>query len=157
VDDPREKTTDVDLYLPRAPAVDGALARLGFDKKGRHWALPARDLFIEAPAEFKSERERAADIELSNGEKVLVLSIEDVVIDRLHQFLAGGHRDVAEQAVTLLQNDVVDHDRLRVRADEEGLTSVLRELERLSERVRGGELIETFELHEIANRLRQQR
>jgi hypothetical protein len=52
---------------------------------------------------------------------------------------------------------VVDHDRLRVRADEEGLTSILRELERLSERVRGGELIETFELHEIANRLRQQR
>src|SRR5213078_2508062 len=92
-------TTDIDLYLPHGPAVDDLLAELGFRKEGRHWVLPEHDLFIEAPASFPAESEEVQEVTLRSGYKVLLLSVEDVLIDRLHQFVSGGHRDVASQAL----------------------------------------------------------
>ncbi len=43
-------TGDVDLALPRSPAVDAAFADLGFAREGRFWIRPELDLFFEAPA-----------------------------------------------------------------------------------------------------------
>jgi hypothetical protein len=149
-------TADVDLYLPHGPAVDDLLAELGFVKEGRHWVQREYELFIEAPASFPAEEEDAAEVELSSGDKVLVLSIEDVIIDRLHQFVAGGHREVVEQGMTLLLSDEVDHGRLLRRAESERLSNALIELERLMLRARRGERIESYELHEIAKRLQRE-
>ena len=105
-------TTDVDLYLPHGPAVDDLLAELGFQKQGRHWVLPEHDFFLEAPASFPGESEEVYEVTLRSGYKVLLLSPEDVLIDRLHQFVAGGHRDVASQALSLLAADDLNRDRL---------------------------------------------
>ncbi len=149
-------TTDVDLYLPHGPAVDDLLAELGFAKEGRHWILREHDLFVEAPASFPAEEEEVSEVELSTGDRVLVLSVEDVLIDRLHQFVAGGHRDVAEQAMTLLSSDELDRARLSQRARSERLSNALVALERLLERVDAGGRIETYELHEIAKRLQRE-
>lgn len=149
-------TTDVDLYLPHGPAVDDLLTELGFVKEGRHWVLREYELFIEAPASFPAEEEEAAEVKLSSGDKVLVLSIEDVIIDRLHQFVSGGHRDVVEQGMTLLLSDEVDHGRLRRRAESERLSRALIELERLVQRARKDERIESYELQEIAKRLQRE-
>ncbi|MEP7225495.1 MAG: hypothetical protein ABI783_11120, partial [Actinomycetota bacterium] len=101
-------TTDIDLYLPHGPAVDDLLAELGFRKEGRHWILPEHDLFVEAPASFPAENEEVQEVTLRSGYKVLLLSLEDVLIDRLHQFVSGGHRDVASQAVSLLGAEDLD-------------------------------------------------
>jgi hypothetical protein len=149
-------TTDIDLYLPHGPAVDDLLAELGFVKEGRHWVLRESELFIEAPASFPAEDEETAEVELSSGGKVLVLSIEDVIIDRLHQFVAGGHRDVAEQGMTLLLSDEVEQKRLLRRAESERLSNALIEVERLVQRARRDERIESYELHEIAKRLQRE-
>jgi hypothetical protein len=134
-------TSDIDLYLPHGPAVDDLLAELGFRKQGRHWVLPGHDLFVEAPASFPAEDEEVVNVELEGGRSVPVLSAEDVVVDRLHQFVAGGHADVAEQGVALIGIEELDYPRLIVRAKGEGLGSALVELERIALRVGRGEQI----------------
>lgn len=72
----------------------------------------------------------------------------------LHQFVAGGHSDVAEQAVALLGSEELDRDRLTRRAREERLATALQEIERIAGRVESGETIESWDLHEIARTLR---
>jgi hypothetical protein len=149
-------TTDIDLYLPHGPAVDDLLAELGFRKRGRHWVLPEHDLFVEAPASFPAESEEVHEVTLRSGYKVLLLSSEDVLVDRLHQFVSGGHREVASQALSLLGAEDLDRNRLAERAKEEGLASALRALLELDSRAERGETIETWELHEIAKRLQRE-
>jgi hypothetical protein len=149
-------TTDIDLYLPHGPAVDDLLAELGFRREGRHWVLPEHALFVEAPASFPAEEEDVVEVELPLGRSVLVLSAEDVVIDRLHQFVAGGHSDVVEQGVALLGIEELDYPRLIGRAKSEGLENALIELERIQQRVHRGEEVPSYELQEISKRLQRE-
>jgi hypothetical protein len=149
-------TTDIDLYLPHGPAVDDLLAELGFEKQGRHWVVPEHDLFVEAPASFPAETEEVHEVTLRSGYKVLLLSSEDVLIDRLHQFVSGGHRDVASQALSLLGGEDLDRSRLEERAEEEGLASALQALDELARRTESGVTIESWELQEIAKSLQRE-
>lgn len=148
-------TGDIDLYLPHGPAVDDRLTALGLQRQGRHWVNADLDLFIEAPASFPAANEEVVEVRLSTGRTALVLAPEDVLVYRLHEFVATGHRDVASQAVSLLTSPELDRRRLRRRADEEGLGAALAALERLAERVAAGEILESYELHEIASGLRR--
>jgi hypothetical protein len=136
--------------------VDDLLAELGFRKQGRHWVVPDHDLFVEAPASFPAESEEVYEVTLRSGYKVLLLSPEDVLVDRLHQFVAGGHREVSSQALSLLGIDDLDRKRLGERAQEEGLVAALEALFELEARGAGGETIETWELQEIAKRLQRE-
>ena len=148
-------TTDIDLYLPHGPAADERLGLLGFRREGRHWVLPEHELFIEAPASFPAASEEVAEVELSNGRRVLVLAPEDVLMYRLHEFVATGHADVAEQSVALLNSPNLDQARATRRAEEEGLAAALVELEQVSQRLTRGDEIASYELHELAKRLRE--
>ncbi|HSC90765.1 MAG TPA: hypothetical protein VLB86_03840 [Gaiellaceae bacterium] len=147
-------TGDIDLYLPHGPAVDDLLAELGFEKRGRHWVVEDAGLFVEAPASFPAPEEEVTEVQLSTGATVLVLSPEDALVYRLHEFVGTGHVDAAEQSVALLSSDDLDHARLVRRAESERLLPTLAEVERISQRLRRGEAVETWELHEIARRLR---
>lgn len=146
-------TTDLDLYLPHGPAVDDRLALLGFERQGRHWVLERHDLFVEAPASFPAPSEEVAEIELSNGRVALVLAPEDVLIYRVHEFVATGHPGVGEQSIALLAAPDLDHPRLVRRAEEEGLLDATAALERLRLRLRRGETIEAYEFHDLAKDL----
>jgi hypothetical protein len=150
-------TGDIDLYLPHGPAMDDLFAELGFERHGRQWVLPEHELFIEAPASFPAEHEEVHEVTLRSGFTVLLLSPEDVLVVRLHQFVSGGHRDVASQALTLLGSEDVDPTRLRERADQEGLVSALSALVDLERRIKQGETIDSWELQEIAKRLQRER
>ena len=148
-------TADIDLYLPHGPAVLQLLGPLGFEQRGRHYVLPGTDVFVEAPGpSFPAASEEVDEVTLRSGFVAPVLSAADVLVDRLHQFVAGGHADVAEQAVALIGTEELDHGHLRRRVREEGLEAALRELEELARRVESGEEVESWELHEIARRLR---
>jgi Tfp pilus assembly protein PilW len=78
-----------------------------------------------------------------------------VLIYRLHEFVATGHADVAEQAAALVSLSNVDRERLVRRASQERLTNALDVVERLARRSEAGERLETWELHEIARELRR--
>jgi hypothetical protein len=147
-------TADIDLYLPHGPAVLQLLEPLGFQHEGRHYVLPGTDVFVEAPGpSFPAESEEVDEVTLRSGYVVPVLSAADVLVDRLHQFVAGGHAEVAEQAVALLGVEELDREQLGLRVREEGLAKALDEVERLARRVESGEQVESWELHEIARSL----
>jgi hypothetical protein len=148
-------TADIDLYLPHGPAVIQLLGPLGFQRRGRHYVLPRTDIFVEAPGpSYPAESEEVDEVTLRSGFVVPVLSAADVLIDRLHQFVAGGHAEVAEQAVALLGAEELDLEHLRRRLREERLETAAQELEAIARRVESGERVESWELHEIARRLR---
>lgn len=148
-------TTDIDLYLPHGPAVLQLLGPLGFERRGRHYVLPGSDVFVEAPGpSFPAESEEVYEVTLLSGFVVPLLSPADVLVDRLHQFVAGGHADVAEQAVALLAADELDREHLGERVREERLRTALEAIERIAGRVESGETIESWDLHEIARALR---
>jgi len=150
-------TADIDLYLPWTPQVDVALASAGFIKEGRHWTVPDHGVFVEAPASALGEQEEVHEVVLADGHVAVVLALEDVLIDRLHQFVAGGYRDVTSQAIALLGSDELDSERLKARARDEGLDSALQAIRELSARTERDEPIETWELREIAQRLQRER
>jgi hypothetical protein len=79
--------------------LDELLAELGFEKRGRHWINESADLFVEAPASFPAADEEVAEVELSNGDRVLLLSAEDMLIYRLDEFVGTGHSAAVEQGV----------------------------------------------------------
>ena len=149
----RYSTSDIDLYLPHGPAVDDLLGSIGFVREGRHWVLRDHDLFVEAPASFPADEEEVAEVTLRGGETVLLLSAEDVLIYRLHEFLGTGHADVAEQCVALLAAEDLDYARLVRRSEDERITPTLVALEQVAQRLRRGEQVETYELHEISKAL----
>lgn len=150
-------TSDIDLYLPHGPAVDDFFAELGFEKRGRHWVHEEADLYVEAPASFPAADEEVATVPLVSGQTVLVLSPEDMLVYRLEEFVGTGHSDAAEQGIALLASCDLDAARLTRRAEAAGLLPTLAALETLSQRLRRGERLETYELHDIADRLREQR
>lgn len=146
-------TADIDLYLPNGPAVMQLLAQLGFERRGRHYVID--DVFLEAPGpSFPGESEEVYEVTLRSEFVVPVLSVADVLVDRLHQFVGGGHADVAEQAVALLAAEELDREQLERRVLEERLRTALQAIERLAERARAGERVDQWELHELARELR---
>ncbi|MEX2211254.1 MAG: hypothetical protein WD689_05765 [Gaiellaceae bacterium] len=149
-------TADIDLVMPYLPAADDRLVELGFARKGRHWVLPGTEIFVEAPGSALGPREEAVEVEIGEGVSVFVQSAEDILVARLEEFVATGHRDAAEQGVLLLRASRLDRRRLERRVEEEGLEPVLVAIERLAERLEAGGSVESFELHDLAHELRRE-
>lgn len=82
-----------------------------------------------------------------------MLAPEDVLIYRLHEFVATGHPGVGEQSIALLNAPDLDHPRLVRRAEEERLLDTAEALERFALRLRRGETIEPYEFHDLAKSL----
>lgn len=147
-------TGDIDLLMPYLPAASDRLAELGFERKGRHWVLPGTEIFVEAPGSVLEPREEAVEIELGEGRTALVLSAEDILVARLEEFVATGHRDPAEQSVLLLRAGRLDRRRLEQRVEQEQLGQALAAIEDLAGRLEAGGAVESFELHDLARALR---
>lgn len=80
-----------------------------------------------------------------------------MLVYRLEEFVGTGHAAPVEQGVALLSSPDIDHVRLLKRADDRGLLPTLSALETLTQRLRQGEAIETYELGDIARKLRTRR
>jgi hypothetical protein len=147
-------TGDIDLVMPYLPEIDERMASLGFEREGRHWTLPGSDVFVEAPGSALEHGEEAVEVDVAPGLRVLVLSPEDSLVARLHEFLGTGHSDSVEQSVLLLRSRKLDKARLDRRVAEEGLEATLAAVDQLAERATHGGQFETWELQEIARDLR---
>ena len=147
------QTGDIDIVMPWSPEVDERLASLGFEKEGRFWRLPGADVFLEAPGSALQPGEEVEVVEVKSGRTLAVLRPEDVLVYRLHEFVATGHSDPLGQAMMLVDSPDLDRERLGKLTGREGLTEALREVEQLARRVERGEKLETWQLHDIARRL----
>jgi hypothetical protein len=116
--------------------------------------LLGTDITFEAPGWTLEPGAEGERVELRSGRTLTLLRAEDVLIDRLHQFHSGGHRDVFEQSIALAMLPL-DMKTVRDRARAENIEHVLDAVAALGERVRQGGSFESWELHEIARALRE--
>ncbi|GDY11817.1 hypothetical protein LBMAG53_06950 [Planctomycetota bacterium] len=99
---------DIDVVVFDRDAAAAVLKRSGFEQIGRHWVHTASDLWIEFPGTVLTygpeAYQRIADVSIS-GHQVQVISVEDLVIDRL---CSGRDADVswARELVALHQPSI---------------------------------------------------
>jgi len=97
-------TADVDLVVPTSEAFVTTLSALGFARgvDGRHWELPESEVLLETPASELDAGAHARVVQAPSGRPAEVLSVVDVLVDRLAEFQATGHQIVGQQALVLL-------------------------------------------------------
>lgn len=149
-------TGDIDVVIPRAPEVWARLEMLGFEQEGREWVLPGFQVAFEAPGETLEPGDEAESVELASGRRVLVLSLEDLVLWRLREWVHWYAVSGFEQAAHLLVAEPLDSARLERRAVEEGLSLALAELQRLTAEIESGRVYESWELAEIGKNIERQ-
>lgn len=149
-------TWDIDVLMPRLPELGERLEALGFERKGREWVLPGFDVAFEAPGEALEPGDEAESVELASGRRVLVLSLEDLLLWRLREWVHWHVVSGFKQAAHLLVAEPLDPARLDKRAAEEGLSPALTELRRLTAEIEGGRVYEDRELSEIGERIERE-
>ena len=114
---------DVDLVGGASPSeAEAVLAReLGFHKEGRHWVHDELELAFEIPA-WTLEPEGASVVVIDG---VRVISLEDLILDRVEQWHATGGHEAWRQAARLLAHPALDVPRLRTRAADIGAAAPL--------------------------------
>jgi hypothetical protein len=147
------ETGDIDVVMPRIAELDERLDALGLVRRGREWMLPGHDVAFEAPAETLEPGDRAEPVELPSGRRVLVLSLEDMLLWRLREWVYWRIASGFQQAAHLLIAEPLDVERLDRRAAEEGLVLALAELRRLTAEIESGRAYEDWELAEIGRKI----
>lgn len=133
-------TGDLDFVGSVAPELAKALTRAGFEKHGRHWIHEDAQVFIEFPGRSLDPAEKAAWIEVE-GERVRIITLEDLLVDRLGCWEHWRSAVDGVNAWALLRNaaDRLDSERLRQRVANEGWTRALDSLLTFSTRWRDAE------------------
>jgi hypothetical protein len=129
-------TGDIDLKTPLKITED-VLSEWNFIKRGRTWFNESLDLYVdllgETLDEGKDAEKRTERVEIEEGAVIRVLSIEDLIIDRLNAFKWWDDKDSKMWVKVMIgiYNKIgkdIDKDYLEGRALSEGLQDVLKEL-----------------------------
>ena len=150
------QTGDIDVVMPRAPELADRLAALGFERRGREWILADAGISFEAPGEALEPGDHGEYVELASGRRILVLSLEDLLLWRLREWIHWHHVSGFQQAAFLLAAEGLDAERLDLRAAEEGMSPALVELRRLVSEIENGRAVEAWELVDIGRKLEAQ-
>lgn len=75
-------TGDIDLVGTVTPGAVRALAAAGFERHGRHWIHEPAQVFVEFPASALDPEEASSWLEFAS-QKILIVSAEDLLVDRL--------------------------------------------------------------------------
>lgn len=80
-------TSDIDLAYSDREALDAVLTSIDFKKEGRYWINEGLKVVIEAPASALPEKDSPIEVaDLGEGLECFIISLEDLVIDRLNAF-----------------------------------------------------------------------
>lgn len=129
-------TGDIDLKAPYA-ITEAVLREYGFIKRGRVWFNEAYDIYIDLLGETLDEgveaEKRTEEIEIADGRIIRVLSIEDLIIDRLNAFKWWNDEDSKMWVKVLIEicrnmGRGLDKDYLKKRALSDDLQDILKEI-----------------------------
>jgi len=96
-------TTDIDLVSAHEP-LERILGDWRFEREGRHWYDEALGLVVEAPASSlgPGQRQRSTAVRIA-GHVAYVLSVEDLIVDRLAACVHSSSEDDCRWAGVLLE------------------------------------------------------
>ena len=127
-------TGDLD-FVGWVPArVARQLEKSGFRKSGRHWIHDRAQIFLEFPGDALAAEERAVRREVF-GHDIVVISVEDLLVDRLGAWAYWKSGIDGANAFLLYRacRDEIDEGRLARRASEAGFEVALRALQMFNE------------------------
>ncbi|RLE23676.1 MAG: hypothetical protein DRJ65_11365 [Acidobacteria bacterium] len=128
-------TGDLDFAGSIPASVRKALLKSGFERSGRHWIHQGAQIFLEFPSETLDHREQAIRIEIY-GFDVLIVSIEDLLVDRLGgwEYWKSGVDGANAFILFRARRSEVDHKRLARRAREAGFENALEALKEFDQK-----------------------
>jgi len=148
--DSMEALLEVVGVITEAMVVD-----LGFVKEGRHWVYPGTAVTFEIPNHGLGGGDESELVTTKSGRRIRVITLEDMVIWRIREFLHWEGVRGFHQALYLLGNPRLDEPRLQRRAQEENLDDALDVIRNAAARIAKGEQIEDYEIHDAAKKLNE--
>ena len=117
-------TVDIDLIAPSGKNIDIRLTGLGFDKRGKNYVNDDLDIFLEFPSSSLSEGADYNELDIEDG-KIRIISIEDLIVDRLNAFKWWNSTIDGVSSLLLLNSKVikVDHALLEVKVKGDDLVN----------------------------------
>src|SRR5262249_61131287 len=118
--------------------------------------LAGREPVLEAPAATLELNPRGySEVQLASGRFIRIQDVEEVLLLRLAEYLATGNADVFQQCLWLLGVTALDHERLRLRAEQESLAPTLDAVRDVARRIeQDATRLELWEITDLAKRLR---
>jgi hypothetical protein len=127
-------TADIDMVIPGGPEVGSIMKNLGFEKLGKDFIDKKRQIYIEFPSNSLKPSERFDVLQV--GERSLhIISLEDLIIDRLCAFKFWRSAIDGVNALLLLELGQADQKRLLARAHEEDVHDALEAVQQIREEV----------------------
>ena len=128
-------TGDIDLVGSVSPRAAQALKKVGFDRHGRHWVLESAQVFVEFQGEALDPDEKSSWLEFE-GHRVRVISIEDLLVDRLGawQYWQSAVDGVNALFLWQVQKERIDAERLEHRVIRAGWQKALNSLVQFAEK-----------------------
>ena len=125
---------DLDFVGHVPSSVERSLRQAGFVKEGRHW-IHENGVFVEFPGSALEPHERVATVR-KGSHMVLILSVEDILVDRLAhwQFWRSTIDALNALALWRLWAQELDRRRLEDAARLREVEPALRSLQRFAER-----------------------
>lgn len=117
-------TADMDFVTPGGPKLVAIMQGLGFEKIGKDFVDKKRRIYVEFPGSFLGAAEIANTVTIDEI-PLKVISIEDLIVDRLcaYKFWKSGLDGF--NALLLMEIGEFDSERLRSRAAEEAVSDAL--------------------------------
>jgi hypothetical protein len=145
-------TGDLDFVGTVPPAVGKVLSGAGFTRHGRHWIHEEGKIFLEFPSTGLSPSEKAEN-RTFHGHRILIVSPEDLLVDRLSAWSYWDSQLDGVNAYLLYRALVAElvHDRIRSRCLEEDVFDAFESLQNFFKKHRG-EMPASSDLEEWARR-----
>jgi len=100
-------TGDIDLVAPSGKDIVERLKLFGFEKKGKNFVSNKLNIFLEFPSGSLSPDEKYNELDI-DGEKIRIISIEDLIVDRLNAFKWWGSTIDGVNSLLLLNSKIVN-------------------------------------------------
>lgn len=151
-------TGDIDLVAPSGEDISNRLRLLGFQRIGKNWVNEEVGIFLEFPSSSLGVDEEYNEIDVGGG-RIRIVSIEDLIVDRLNAFKWWGSTVDGVNALLLLNSRIlnVDMDLLEAKVKTNDLTDAYQGIVTLWGKVQSGELNmerATDEIEELRRRLK---
>ncbi len=127
-------TADVDMVSEGGPELIKVMGNLGFHKIGKDFSHPKLKIYVEFPGRALKASEKFSELEIY-GHRLRIISIEDLVVDRLCAFKFWKSTIDGVNTLLLLELGEAEPSRVQQRAQEEGVQDALEVLEQCREEV----------------------
>lgn len=134
-------TGDIDLVAPSGEDINNRLRLLGFQRIGKNWVNEEVGIFLEFPSSSLGTDEDYNEIDIGGG-RIRIVSIEDLIVDRLNAFKWWGSTVDGINALLLLNSRIlnVDIGLLEAKVKTHDLTDAYQGIVKLWGKVQSGEL-----------------